>query len=92
MCGRVLYVQLSTPRGIVDLHSLLGADVEVGVGSPDLRSSLWKRRSEFLKSALQLLVSCHVVVWVQEGSRLLSSLLEQLKILQASLSPFGFRV
>jgi hypothetical protein len=73
-----LYIQLSTPDGLLDTHSQLGADAD-----GKLRSTLWKGRSEFLEAALRLLVSCHAVVWVHGDCRLTTSLLEQLKILQA---------
>jgi len=72
----VLYIQLATPKGTLELQA-------AGKGG-DLRATLWDERRSFLKSALQLLVSCHVVVWAQEGGQLRDSFLEQLRILQAT--------
>ena len=83
---RVMYVQLATPRSILDLHLHTLTKGARGKDNGGLRETLWEERCSFLKSALRLLVSCHVVVWAQEGAQLSTNFLEQLQILQARLS------
>ena len=81
-----MYVQLATPRSILDLHMHRLTKGAREKESGGLREALWEERCNFLKSALRLLVSCHAVVWAQEGAQLSSSLLEQLRTLQARIS------
>lgn len=82
---RTIYIQLASPRSFVDLYrhtqDRLGKDSSF---APDARTALNDNRHNFARALLLLLLTSHVVIWVQEANKLGTEIVQQLRSLQVS--------